>query len=146
MKELTGRQLADAIRDMAELPDAEPVVGRFGEMLFGPRFRAGLLSSLDRFMAKAHHALPVVNVAVGTVPIQLVERDPARIRLLIANLGTSIVYIGSDRRLTTGGAGDPEGGWPVFANTIQTFDTVNTEVWAVSSVAGQDVRVLNLSG
>lgn len=146
MSALSGRELADAIRDMAQLPDAEAVVGRFGHMLFGPDFRYGMWRSLDRFLAKSHHALPVKNISVGTQALQLAERDPARIQLLIANLGTAIVYIGDSNRLTVGAPGDQEGGWPVFANTIQVFDRVNTAVWAISSAAGQDVRVLDLSG
>jgi hypothetical protein len=143
---LTGAELASAIRDMAQRPDAEDVVGRVGHMLFGPQFRYSVLPALDRWVAKAHHALPVKNVSVGTSAVQLAERDPARIQLLIANLGAAIVYIGSDGRLTVGAPGDQEGGWPIFANTIQVFDRVNTAVWAISSAAGQDVRVLDLSG
>lgn len=148
MSAITGRELADAIRDMAQLPDADAVVGKFGHMLFGPDFRYGMWRSLDRFLAVAHHSLPIRCYNVGTGPaLQIAERDPARIRLLVANLGTAIVYIGSDRRLTVGSfAGDPEGGWPVFANTVQTFDKANTELWAISGTAGQDVRVLDLSG
>lgn len=143
---LSGQELADAIKDMAELPDAEPVVGRFGHMLFGPVFRMGRLQALDRHLAKAHHSLPIRNFSVGTAPVQIAERDPSRIQLLIANLGTAIVYVGSDRRLTVGAPGDPEGGWPLFFGAAFAFDKTCTELWAVSSIAGQDVRVLDLSG
>jgi hypothetical protein len=143
---LSGQELADAIKDMAQLPDAEPVVERFGHMLFGPVFRMGRLQAIDRHLAKAHHSLPIRNFAVGTAAIQIAERDPARIQLLVANLGTAIVYVGSDRRLTVGGPGDPEGGWPLFIGASFIFDKVNTELWAISSIAAQDVRVLDLSG
>ena len=148
--EIDQRQLADAfsgaLRDMAQRPDGIQLLQQAGVHLFGPTYRPRIWEELERFVAKAQR-LPVKNIAVGTAAVQLAERDPARVQLLIANLGAATVYIGQTRQVSVGAAaGDPDGGWPVLQQTIQTFDKIVSEVWAISGTAGQDVRVLDLSG
>jgi len=104
--------------------------------------------ALDRFLASSHHTFFPTNIAVGPAPAQkLCERSTERIYLAVANLSNpaQVVYVASSQRVTVGGAGDPEGGWPVLAGTVQPFDkTVTAELWGVAANAGADVRVLEL--
>jgi hypothetical protein len=143
-KEELQDAVAAAFRDMAQQP--EGLLYAMGEQLFAPVFRMGTFRALDRFLAKAHHRLPQSNQSVGVQAVKLVERDPGRIQLLVANLGAATVYLGDSSRVIVGAAGDPDGGWPVFSNTAVVFDKIASEVWAISGTIAQDVRVMDLSG
>jgi hypothetical protein len=135
---------------MAQRPDGLDLLQQCGAAFMGSLWRDGLQEATERFLAKGIR-LPTKNAAVGLTAVQLAERDPARIELLIFNLGTGTIYIGDSKQITVGGiagggGADPLGGYPLLTNSQIILDHVTSEVWAISAAATQDVRVLDLSG
>jgi hypothetical protein len=142
--------LWDVLADMAQHPDGLDLLEQCGTAFLGALWRAGFGDAMDRFLAKGIR-LPTANKAVGLTAVQLVERDPARIQLLVCNLGAATIYLGDTKQVTVGGiagggGADPLGGYPLLTNAQLILDRMTSEVWAISGTATQDVRVLDLSG
>jgi hypothetical protein len=138
-----SQALQDLLADPASLAEAQSAVAR----IFGPANLPGRLTALDRFIAKADNQFPVRSLAVGIAnPVQLVSRDPGRLRVLIFNNGpANAVHIGG-RQVTIGAqAGDPNAGWPIPANGQLVLDAFVGELFAIAAVAVCDVRILDLT-
>jgi hypothetical protein len=107
-----------------------------------------LLSKLRRFLAKGDHNVPrafSVGIEPGGGRTKILERDPSRVEAIVFNNGSATIFIG-DRTVTTGVVNDPSGGIPIPPNTGLVLDNNVGELWAVSTVAAQDVRVLDIAG
>ena len=115
-----------------------------GELFHGPFWAMGLPQAIRRFLATHSTPMQPNNFAVGLAPLQLAVRNPNRLSLRIANLSNQVIYAGSSMRVTTGSAGDPEGGFPILAGSVVDLGAYTGTLWAIAGAAGADVRVLEL--
>lgn len=113
--------------------------------LFAPIIQNGLFDKLDRFLSRQGANLTIDPFAVGTVAVKLLERDPDRIRALIANVGPGILYVGGTNAVSAGGPGQVGSGFPIAVGATLELDAVVAGVWAIASQADTDVRVLDFS-
>jgi len=120
---------------------------------FGPLIEPEFLEELRRYVQKGRrndsrsYAVGVEPPAAGVAGrVNILPRDESRVRAFIFNsVGGQTIFIGG-RQVTVGGANDASGGIPILAGQGMWIDGTIGELWAVSSAAGQDVRVLDICG
>ena len=78
-----------------------------------------------------------VQKTVGITQVQLVKVEPTRTSLVIKNNSANIIYIGARLQNTTG--------FPIAAGGSASFkipeDDPTSDLWAIASGAGSDVRI-----
>ena len=89
---------------------------------------------------EAHQAQQLASTTVGTSAVQLASTPlSGRKRMLIQNLGSKAIYVGPTGVLTTTGLRIASN-----ANAEFMFEE-NCPIYAISTAAGQDVRVMELA-
>jgi hypothetical protein len=140
------------LRNVLLTPEFQNALNTAVQATFGPIFTPDLVEQVRRFTAKGRRN-DSRSYAVGPEPaaagvagrVRILERDEGRVEAIIYNFGTVAIFIGG-RQVTVGGPNDASGGVPILPNTGLVLDTTIGELWAVSTVAGQDVRVLDIIG
>lgn len=145
-------RLQDGLHNIVTSPDFQAALRGAVEKSFGPLIEPEFLEELRRYVQKARrndsrsYAVGAEPPAAGVVGrVKILERDESRVRAFVFNNGAQTIFVGG-RQVTTGAANDPSGGIPIAINTGLWIDGTVGELWAVSSAAGQDVRVLDLCG
>ena len=140
----------DGLHNVLTSPEFEAVLYGAIEKKFAPLIDPELVELLRRFLSPSYrndsrsYDVGVEPPAAGvTGRVKILERDPQRRRAFVWNAGAQTVFVGG-RQVTVGGLNDPSGGIPIPINTGQWFELACGEMWAVSSAAHQDVRVLEL--
>lgn len=140
----------DGLHNVVTTPEFQAALFGAIDRKFAPLTDPELLELLRRYISPAYRndsrsydvgAEPPAAGVTGRV--RILERDPQRRRAFIFNLGAQTVFIGG-RQVTVGGLNDASGGIPILTNTGMWLEQDCGELWAVSSAAHQDVRVLEL--
>ena len=143
---------ADGLHNVVTTPEFQAALFGAIEKTFAPLIDPELVELLRRYLSPAYRN-DSRSYAVGVEPpasgiagrVKILERDPQRRRAFVYNNGAnaSAIFIGG-RQVTTGGPNDPNGGIPIPQNTGMWIEQDCGELFAVATVAGQDVRVLEL--
>lgn len=142
------------MHDVVQTPEFQAALDQAVSNYIGAN-APGLLELLRRFLTPGDHnasrsfavgtAAGGPNVSGDSGRVQVLNRDPTRVQALVQNRGTSSVFLG-DRQVSVGSLNDGSGGIELLPQAILVFSDNRGELYAVSSVAGQDVRVLDNSG
>jgi hypothetical protein len=139
--------ITQAIQEFLADPKASEALSAAVARVFGPATEPGRLEAFDRFIAKAQHQFTARSFAIpfaaGSAAVQICERNPTRIRLLLFNLGPNTVFIGHQQVTAGAQANDPNAGYPMLTGTSLVLD-VATELYAIAVTAICDLRVADL--
>jgi len=78
------------------------------------------------------------DMQVGTTPVCVLPANPKRLSYSIVNNGTATIFLGADQGVTI------DSGEPLPAGAMVSDDRDKENVYAISPIANQDVRITEL--